>query len=72
MPRLPVLTPTKVIRALERAGFIFVRQNGSHRIYVRGDKGVTIPFHHKDVRKGTLKHILEQGGLSLEEFLQYL
>ena len=72
MPRLPILTPLKAIRALEHAGFIFVRQHGSHRIYVRGDKGVVIPFHNNDLRKGTLKHIIQQSGLSLEEFLKLL
>ncbi|MBI5729193.1 MAG: type II toxin-antitoxin system HicA family toxin [Candidatus Magasanikbacteria bacterium] len=72
MPRLPVLTPAKTIRALERAGFIFIRQRGSHRIYVRGEKGVTIPFHNKDLRKGTLKQIIQQSGLTVEEFIKLL
>lgn len=72
MPRLPTLTSAKVIRALERAGFIFIRQRGSHRMYVRGGKGVIIPFHNKDMRKGTLKHIIQQSGLTAEEFMELL
>lgn len=72
MPRLPALTSAKVIRALERAGFIFIRQRGSHRMYVRGEKGVIIPFHNKDLRKGTLKHIIQQSGLTFEEFIELL
>ena len=72
MPRLPVLTPAKVIRALERAGFIFFRQRGSHRIYTRGDKGITVPFHNKDMRPGTLKHVIQESGLTLEEFIELL
>lgn len=72
MPRLPALTSAKVIRALERAGFIFIRQRGSHRMYVRGAKGVIIPFHNKDLRKGTLKHIIQQSGLAVEEFIELL
>lgn len=72
MPRLPALTPAKVIRALERTGFIFIRQRGSHRMYVRGAKGIIIPFHNKDLRKGTLKNIIQQSGLTLEEFIALL
>jgi len=72
MPRLPVLTSAKVIRALERAGFIFIRQRGSHRMYVCGAKGVIVPFHNKDLRKGTLKHIIQQSGLTTDEFIEFL
>jgi predicted RNA binding protein YcfA (HicA-like mRNA interferase family) len=53
---------------LERAGFSFVRQKGSHRIYVKGDIGVTLPWHSKDMRLGTLRHIIKQSGLTVEEF----
>lgn len=72
MPRLPALTSAKVIRALERAGFVFIRQRGSHRMYMRGAKGIIIPFHNKDLRKGTLKNIIQQSGLTLEEFVELL
>lgn len=71
MPRLPSMTPAKVIRILERAGFLFIRQRGSHRIYMKGDRIVTIPFHGKDLRIGTLKHIIKQSGLTLDEFLSF-
>lgn len=72
MPKLPVLSPAKVAKALERAGFVFIRQHGSHKIYVKDSLGVTIPFHNKDLRKGTLKNIIKQSGLTLEEFLKLL
>ncbi len=72
MPRLPSLTPAKIIRALERAGFLFIRQRGSHRVYVRGEKIIVIPFHNKDLRKGTLKNIIQHSGLSVDEFLELL
>lgn len=72
MPRLPTLNAKKVERALLACGFIFVRQHGSHRIYVKGIHAVTIPFHNKDLRKGTLKSIIKQTGLPFEEFLKLL
>lgn len=65
------MTPAKVIRILEHAGFLFIPQHGSHRIYVKGDRIVTIPFHGKDLRKGTLKHIIKQSGFTLDTFLSF-
>lgn len=72
MPKLPVLKPREVIHALERAGFIFERQKGSHKIYIKNNHGVTVPDHSKDLRQGTLKHIIKQSGLELKEFLKFL
>lgn len=68
MPKLTTVKPREAARALERAGFSFVRQKGSHRIYVKGDIGVTLPWHSKDMRLGTLRHIIKQSGLTVEEF----
>jgi len=57
---------------LERAGFTFIRQKGSHRIYLKDDIGVTVPWHNKDMRVGTLRHIIKQSGLTVKEFLSLL
>ena len=72
MPKLPALKPKEVIKVLEKAGFSFARQRGSHRIYVKGNIGVTIPFHNKDLKKGTLRHIVKQASLVTEDFLKLL
>lgn len=72
MSKLPALKPKEVIKVLEKAGFSFVRQKGSHRIYIKENIGVTIPFHNKDLKRGTLRHIIKQAGLTTEEFLQFL
>lgn len=72
MPRLPVLRPREVVAALERAGFIFERQKGSHRIYTKGNLGVIVPYHSKDLKPKTLKHIIKQSGLELSEFIKFL
>ncbi len=58
------------MRILEKAGFSFERQKGSHCIYIKGKIGITIPVHNKDLRKGTLRNIVKQSGLTLEEFLE--
>lgn len=73
--RLPALTARDVIRALERAGFVAVRMSGSHcRLVHTGDVGrkITIPVHSGDLKRGTLRAIVAQAGLTVEEFLALL
>ena len=72
MTRLPGLKPREVVTALERAGFKLIRQRGSHRIYVKGTTGVTVPWHPGDLRRATLHQIIKQSGLTLDEFLKLL
>lgn len=72
MAKLPAVTPREAAAALLKAGFEFARQRGSHRIYVKGNVGVTIPWHNKDLRKGTLRQIIRQAGLSLDDFNRLL
>ena len=69
MPRLPVLNPEEIVRILERKGFILDRSKGSHRIYVHPEtrKRAVVPFHKKDLPKGTFHEILRQAGISREE-----
>jgi len=69
---LPGVTPKKVIQALKRIGFKFYRQKGSHQIYVFEEKQVVVPYHNKDLKKGTLLNIIKGTGLTVEEFKQYL
>jgi predicted RNA binding protein YcfA (HicA-like mRNA interferase family) len=70
MTRLPGLKPREVASVLERAGFKFIRQRGSHRIYVKGSVGVIVPWHSRDLRRGTLHQIIKQSGLTPVEFLK--
>ncbi|MGB9714814.1 MAG: type II toxin-antitoxin system HicA family toxin [Thermodesulfovibrionales bacterium] len=72
MPKLPVLKPSEVVKALENIGFYQVRQKGSHLQLKRGNLLVTIPMHSKDINHGTLKSIIRQAKLSTEEFLSLI
>jgi predicted RNA binding protein YcfA (HicA-like mRNA interferase family) len=74
MPRLPVCTPAEVIRALNRAGYLMDHSTGSHRYFRHPNRPgiVTVPFHRKDLKRGTLKSILDQAGLSTDEFIKLL
>jgi predicted RNA binding protein YcfA (HicA-like mRNA interferase family) len=69
LPRLPSLTPRKIIKILENNGFILDHSTGSHRVYYHPEKRkrVTVPFHRKDIPKGTLMSILKQAGIDKEE-----
>ena len=69
MPKLPVLTPRKLLQIIEQHGFILDHTTGGHYIlYNRETKRrVTIPFHAKDIPKGTLLSILRESGLSKDD-----
>ncbi|MFB2921462.1 type II toxin-antitoxin system HicA family toxin [Aerosakkonema funiforme] len=71
---LPRVTATEVIRVLNKIGFELSRQSGSHRIYKNADgMRVTVPFHSgKILHPKTLKSILNDAGLTVEEFVQLL
>jgi len=70
MPKLPILKPKDVIKRFSKLGFIKDRQTGSHVIlyHTKTKQRATIPLHVKDLPKGTLKVILNQTGVSVEEF----
>ncbi len=71
-PHLPSLKPKDVIRVLLNIGFVFQRQKGSHRIYVKEGLMVVVPQHNRDMKKGTLANIIKGTNLTVEEFLSYL
>ncbi|MGQ3100135.1 MAG: type II toxin-antitoxin system HicA family toxin [Sphingopyxis solisilvae] len=68
MPKLPVLSGRDVVAALERLGFIQMRQRGSHVILQRDGVGVVVPLH-RELKTGTLAGIIRQAGLSQDDFL---
>lgn len=72
MTKLPFLKPRQVVRALERAGFTLRKSKSSHRTYVKDSLRVTVPYHSADIKPGTLRSIIEQAGMTIEKFLQYL
>jgi len=72
--KLPTdLSGREVRTALERAGFVFRRQKGSHMMLRRDHPyaRVVVP-DHKQMRSGTLRRIIADAGLTLEQFMQLL
>jgi predicted RNA binding protein YcfA (HicA-like mRNA interferase family) len=74
MTKLPAARPREIVAALERAGFTVVRTKGSHYHLRRPHHPqlVSVPYHAKDVKKGTLHAIIKAAGLTIEEFLALL
>ena len=68
MPRLPRTSGAAIVKALERLGFVKIRQSGSHVIMRRGTKGCVVPMHG-EVKVGTLAGLLRQAEVSPEEFV---
>lgn len=57
-----------VERLLFAYGFTLLRSKGSHRTYGYADKTVIVPWHTGDIASGTLRSIIKQAGLTVEEF----
>ena len=80
MPKLPRVSASELICALERLGFIKVRQKGSHvilkkRITIEGTTiviGCVVPLHNKTIAVGTLSNILNQAQVSAEDLIDNL
>jgi len=74
MPKLPSITPQKIIKVLEKRGFVLDRVKGSHHIYyhIEMKRRVVVPLHKRDLPKGTLLEILKQAGIDKEELWDIL
>lgn len=70
--RLPSLKADQVIRALRRAGFEVTRIKGSHHVLRHRNgpsRGTVVPVHAgQDVKRGLLRKIIGDAGLTVEEF----
>ncbi|MDP8228202.1 MAG: type II toxin-antitoxin system HicA family toxin [Candidatus Electryoneaceae bacterium] len=74
-PKLPVVTSRKLLRAFKRAGFVIDHQVGSHISLIHPDKPhltVTVPYHNRDMKKGTLKQILRQADMDVKTLINLL
>jgi len=75
MAKLPRIPSALIVRALKRAHFYEYHRSGSH-IQLRHASNInlriTIPFHRKDLSPKTLKSILKQANLTVDEFINLL
>jgi predicted RNA binding protein YcfA (HicA-like mRNA interferase family) len=71
--RLPSLNWQRVTTALERTGFVFDRQKGSHMVYYHPETNRTVVIpRHREIKTGTLREILREANLTREEFRKLL
>jgi predicted RNA binding protein YcfA (HicA-like mRNA interferase family) len=72
--RLPALRASIIVKALERAGFVVKRQTGSHVILTRAGlrRPVVVPMHRRELPRATVRDIITQAEITIEEFLQHL
>ena len=73
MSKLPRTSGRECVKALEQAGFVLKRQEGSHIILRRQSPfaQVVVP-DHAELDRGTLRAIIRQAGLSVDEFVRLL
>lgn len=73
MSGLPRISGRECVKALGKAGFVFRRQEGSHIILRRNEPfGQLVVPDHKELDRGTLRAIIRQAGISVEEFTKLL
>ncbi len=73
MSKLPRISGRQAVSALQRAGFEVIRQNGSHIVIKRSDPftQLVVP-DHRELDTGTLRAIIRQADLSVDEFMKLL
>lgn len=75
MAKLPSIRAREVARIAQLVGFVFDRQRGSHAVYYRASdrRRVVVPMHGtKDLKPGTLRGIINDMGLSVDDFNAHL
>ena len=68
--KLPVVSGVEAVRAFGKAGYELDEQHGSHMILRREDpphRRLSVP-NHKELAKGTLRTLIREAGLTVEEF----
>ncbi len=75
MSKVPSLPYAKVIKALQKDGWLVIRQKGSHIRLQKRNKDeilkITVPAHNP-IKRSTLSHIIKQAKITLEDFLKNL
>jgi len=75
MTKVPVLNYEKVVRALQRDGWVVVRQRGSHIRLQKRTRTETLKIivpAHRPIKRSTLSHILKDAQLTVEKLNELL
>ena len=72
--KLPTVSGAEAVRAFSKIGYVFDAQHGSHVIVRRNNpphRRLSIP-NHRDLAKGTLRALIREAGLTIDEFVALL
>jgi predicted RNA binding protein YcfA (HicA-like mRNA interferase family) len=70
MAKLPVMSGREVVKTFESLGWQVDRQSSSHIVMVRAGETASLSVpDHREVRKGTLRSLIRNANLTLDEFL---
>jgi len=75
MTELPAVTAGRLLRALQRGGFFIHHVSGSHHVLKHPDRPalrVVVPYHVGDIKRGTLRNILRQANLTVDDLIALL
>ena len=73
MPKLPVISGSQAVKAFQRAGWRIDRQRGSHVVLLKTGHiaSLSVP-QHKELAPGTLRSLLRDAEMTVEELLRVL
>ena len=73
MPKLPVISGRAARRALEKVGWTFNRQRGSHMVMTKSGASANLSIpDHRELDRGLLRGLIRDAGLNVEEFTALL
>jgi len=73
MAKLPVLSRIKAVKAFSKAGWVVSRQTRNHIIMEKVGYLTTLSVpKHKELKRGTLRNLIKDAGLTVEEFVRLL
>ncbi len=73
MPKLPVISGNKAVKAFSKAGWHPHRQVGSHLVMRKEGSRITLSIPlHKELKPGLLRKLIRDAGLTVEEFVELL
>ena len=73
MTKLPTVSGRDCVKALQRSGFVVRRQSGSHIVMQKPDPYLVVSVpNHRAVKPGTLRRIIKDAELTVEEFVELL
>jgi predicted RNA binding protein YcfA (HicA-like mRNA interferase family) len=73
VPAVPVVSGREAVRAFQQHGWEFARQRGSHIVLVKPGSIVSLSVpDHREVARGTLRSLIRDAGLTVEQFIQAL